>query len=529
MNHSTKNKQIYKGAFALVFAGIIGKVISAFYRIPLQNLTGDIGFYIYQQIYPIIGIAITIALYGFPSAIAKFLAENKAKASKPLSKNIIGVLLLFHVFLFLLIYCFRSQIALWMGDEDLVEALKLVAWIFLFVPILSLLRGIQQSEKRMYLTANSQLIEQLIRACIIIGTAAFISLGYLSVYRIADGAVLATTVAFLASTLYLLFHRKKGPLCDGMEERVFGFSSLWSTIIFGGIVISLNHMLLLLMQFADSVTVVPGLVEYGLSTTEAMKAKGVIDRGQPLLQLVTVVGSSFAMALMPEITKQNWHANKKQAFNQIQSSLKFCLLLSVGATAGLWILMPEINQLLFTDRLGSNSLRILALTLLVSPLTLVVASLLQGFGYMKWTAFLIFFGLWVKILLNKWFVPSFGISGNALATVCTIVVIFVINYWLLRKRVIKQRLLHLPLLRLILATGLLIAIECLLKFLNNNLLHLVTRLELVIFVLFSVVLGFLVFLFSLRWLNILTKEEWNQLPMPKKWNYKGVNRDETNH
>lgn len=72
-----KTNHVYKGAFALLIAGLLSKVISAFYRIPLQNLTGDIGFYIYQQVYPILGIAFIFALYGFPSAISKYFAEHQ--------------------------------------------------------------------------------------------------------------------------------------------------------------------------------------------------------------------------------------------------------------------------------------------------------------------------------------------------------------------------------------------------------------------------------------------------------------------
>ncbi len=46
------NTDVMKGALLLTLAGLAGKVLSAGYRIPLQNLTGDVGFYIYQQVYP---------------------------------------------------------------------------------------------------------------------------------------------------------------------------------------------------------------------------------------------------------------------------------------------------------------------------------------------------------------------------------------------------------------------------------------------------------------------------------------------
>jgi len=62
---------IIQGALILTIAGIISKILSAFYRIPIQNLTGDLGFYLYQQIYPFIAIVIILTLYSFPAAISQ--------------------------------------------------------------------------------------------------------------------------------------------------------------------------------------------------------------------------------------------------------------------------------------------------------------------------------------------------------------------------------------------------------------------------------------------------------------------------
>ncbi|GAJ27396.1 stage V sporulation protein [Liquorilactobacillus sucicola DSM 21376 = JCM 15457] len=61
------NRQIntmMKGTAILTVASVIAKILSAFYRIPFENLVGNTGFYIYQQVYPIYGIGMTFALTG---------------------------------------------------------------------------------------------------------------------------------------------------------------------------------------------------------------------------------------------------------------------------------------------------------------------------------------------------------------------------------------------------------------------------------------------------------------------------------
>lgn len=75
-------RRVMQGAFVLTIASFIAKVLSALYRIPLQNLVGDEGFYVYQQVYPIYGIAMTLALSGLPQFISKYVAERKILSSE---------------------------------------------------------------------------------------------------------------------------------------------------------------------------------------------------------------------------------------------------------------------------------------------------------------------------------------------------------------------------------------------------------------------------------------------------------------
>lgn len=69
-------KSYMKGAALLTIAALIVKVLSAIYRVPFQNLVGDEGFYIYQQVYPVIFIFVVWTASGFAVAISKMLADN---------------------------------------------------------------------------------------------------------------------------------------------------------------------------------------------------------------------------------------------------------------------------------------------------------------------------------------------------------------------------------------------------------------------------------------------------------------------
>ena len=72
-------KKLFQGTLILTIAALMTKILSAFYRVPFQNIVGDVGFYIYQQVYPFYGIAVSLSTYGFPLVISKLYAEETAK------------------------------------------------------------------------------------------------------------------------------------------------------------------------------------------------------------------------------------------------------------------------------------------------------------------------------------------------------------------------------------------------------------------------------------------------------------------
>src|SRR5699024_10994758 len=178
---------LVRGALLLTLAGLISKILSAGYRIPLQNLTGDLGFYIYQQVDPLLGIATVLALYGFHSAISKLTADMRAEGRQISFRNFYGplgaILLGINGVIFIFLRMNAEFIAVWVGDKNLGSAYELVAFVFLLIPFTSLLRDVFQGYQEMKLTAYSQIAEQFIRVFIII-IAAYMSANSSYLYNI---------------------------------------------------------------------------------------------------------------------------------------------------------------------------------------------------------------------------------------------------------------------------------------------------------------------------------------------------------
>ncbi|PAE06255.1 hypothetical protein CHI12_17465 [Terribacillus saccharophilus] len=510
-------KRLFHGAFVLAIAGLISKILSAGYRVPFQNIVGDKGFYIYQQVYPFLGIAASLALYGIPAAVSRLVADRYRSTSPSLRSFYlpIGVFLIgLAVITFALLYMAAPQIAGLMGDTALEKPLQAASFIFLAVPFTSILRGVYQGKQNMTPTAVSQVVEQIVRVGLILAVTFLLVRSGSDLYDIGAKAALASLIGACFGIVILCLFMRKEPIISSVEQRL-PWTHIIKTILVYGLFICLNYMLLLLLQFADAFTLVSGLLDHGLNLDEAREWKGIYDRGQPLVQLGIVVGSSLALAFVPSITKEQLISEKKAVVHLLHSGWKLSFLLSIAATAGLVALFPLVNELLFKDDVGTYSLQVFTLTIFVCSLTLTTASMLETLGKWKQTAAIIAAGFLLKWFLNEWLVPIYGIMGASLATVITVACILACNMFLLKQHLPEIKLFQLPwkslfvgLLSMLVAVGLLYVAAV-------ELFHVKTRILLLAYVLFAVIVGALLYGITLIKTGAFNRAELESLPFSK--------------
>jgi len=75
---SKSSKSFVAGAAILAFAGVLVKIIGAFFRIPLANAIGTAGMCYYEVAYPYYAGLLVISTAGFPTAISKMVSERCA-------------------------------------------------------------------------------------------------------------------------------------------------------------------------------------------------------------------------------------------------------------------------------------------------------------------------------------------------------------------------------------------------------------------------------------------------------------------
>ncbi|WP_382350458.1 putative polysaccharide biosynthesis protein [Lederbergia graminis] len=505
-----------KSALILTAAAFIVKILSAIYRVPFQNIVGDVGFYIYQQVYPIYGIAIILATSGFPVIISKLAAESEKGKYRHLAHGMQAAfytLLIIGVCLFSLFFFGADIIARLMGDVQLSPLIKITAFIFLLLPFYSVGRGYFQSYGDMVPTASSQVLEQIIRVSFILIIAILLVNKGSSLYAVGSGAMFASLFGGISGFGLLCYYAMKRKAFRRLFVSGLSFKKFYKTaqiVLIHGTAICISGMLLVLLQLVDSFSIYSLLRHSGMEMEQAKVLKGIFDRGQPLIQLGTVVASSFSLALVPLIASA-WRQNNESTLQEKSiNALNITIVISVGATIGLVNIMKPTNIMLFANSEGSNVLAVLAVSILFSSFILVSSGILHGLGHVFAPGKYILLGVVCKTVGNVLLIPLWGTMGAALATIISLFIIMVLMLKKLNERIeiiaiLKNNSKSLLLAAIMMTIGLQIWL-LLFELMDTN------RFISSICALTGVVIGAFIYLFIIIKRNVLSEEEFAIIP-----------------
>ncbi|ANZ70524.1 hypothetical protein IV79_GL000991 [Pediococcus claussenii] len=507
-----------RGAMVLSLASLIAKILSAIYRIPLQNLVGNTGFYVYQQVYPIYGIGMTFALSGFPIFISKIIAEQPSEKERwRINFYSFLILVIISIAFFLAIFCSSHLIAVWMGDSQLTPLLKAVSFMFLFMPLLAAGRGYYQGIYDVVPTALSQVVEQFVRVAVIIAVAVLATKLSWNVYFMGKWAMASSSIAAVFSSLFFLQFGRKLLAKIPTEIDFKKLGHLFKRFVIEGGLVCLMASMIILLQLVDSFTVKNGLVSSGVSNEAAKGLKGVFDRAQPLVQLGVVIATSFGAALLPSLTRAVQKRNQVEFYRSAVSLIRVSTIISVAASLGMIAIMPEINVLLFGDTSGSSSLAIYNLSIIFSALIFVYNSVLQSINRLRATFFAVLAGLLVKIALNSWFVQRMGINGASIVTVLSLMTV-AIAMGVLVPRQINQRVYVKDgfIFKLIFGAGIMTIVVGSFATVLTKILPLTNRAVTMLNVIISIVIGVTIFAVYVFKAHLLSVREWLVLPYGKQ-------------
>lgn len=421
MSENFGMKGYMKGALLLTIAAIIVKVLSAIYRVPFQNLVGDEGFYIYQQVYPFISFFVVWTSGGFAVAISKMLAdaqlsEHSLEQKNSISQTIFHYLIFLSIVFFCILFFGSNFLANMMGDIGLAPLLRTGAFITLVMPFLAIMKGTFQSTGNMKPVAYAQVFEQFTRVVIILVGSFIIMTTTESLYASGNVAVLGTIIGEVAGVVLLLYFTKKSNGVWKVKRKAIHKWTIIKKVTVLSLSVSMSSLLLLSFQLIDSFTVFSLLVESGMDEQVAKETKGIYDRGQPLVQMGIVIASSLSLAIVPLIAYQSNKKKGRSTHPFVQVTYRTSVLFGVAASLGLIVVMPYVNQMLFETDALSNVLKVSVLQIIPLSIILTFTAILQGMDKLKIPFVILFGAIMVKYFGNIYLIPRFEVMGSAMTS-----------------------------------------------------------------------------------------------------------------
>ncbi len=512
-----KGNKLLEGTMILATAALTSKFLGFFYKVVLARLIEDSGLGIYEKVYPIYVTILTVSIVGVPVAISKLVSEKKALDKDQLADYIFKIALNFSfvfglVTTILLILFARPLAEYIIDDPDTYYSILAIAPAVFVVSVMASFRGYFQGQQRMIPTAVSQVVEQFVRIVTLL-ILAYLLLPF-GIEFAAAGAASGAFFGSVAGLIILYFvYFKKEKFKFKLESDNSDFPEVKKVLrqIFNlALPISIGGLVLPVMRLIDMLLISRRLQVAGFSLEEATALFGQFNgMAMTLVRFPTVIAASLAVSLVPAISEANELEANNLVNSRIAKAFKLIAIISIPASAGLFILAEPLCRLIFDNAQAALPLRYLSVGVIAVSLQQMTSSILQGFNKPKLPAINLFFGALVNVILNYTLtaMPSLNIRGAAIATVLGFSVAAILNSYyvfkLAKPKLDYSNLIYKPLV----ASGIMIVLvyhsHRILLGLNFDILALI----------FSVLAGIIIYFIVLLLSRVITKKDLLTLPV----------------
>ncbi len=434
-----------KGALILSMAGLIAKVLSAFFRVPLGNLIGDTGMGYYQAGYPIYTLFTAIAIVGIPSTIAKLVAEKRVlgeyQAAQDIFTHTMKLMLGIGIAVSLIIFLttpFMIRTFNWLPETK--YSLWGLALSPFFVCIMGVFRGYFQGMQNMAPTAISQVLENLGRVAVGLALAFFF---FPDLGMAAGGASFGAVAGGMCGALTLgVFYLRKKTSSDheikmnkASKNQGIGFEKVAKMVLVIAIPISIGAAVNSIINFIDSALVIKTLTQTGVDLELANAYFGQLGKVATFINFPLTFGMALVIGLVPAIAEATAKKDSNEVQTKIELGMRFAILIAMPASIGLAVLANPIMNFIYAKAPdGGNILAVAALSILFIMLGQAFTGILQGIGKVWQPVIGIGLAAVVKTILNIIFVAtSLKVVGAALASIVAYMVFAAYNYMMMKK------------------------------------------------------------------------------------------------
>jgi len=508
-----------RGAFTLMFAGMITKILGFINKIILARIIGDVGVGLYMMAYPTLLLTVTLTQLGLPVAISKLIAEasahndrQKIKRILTVSFFIVGSLSIIFTIALISIAPFATHILF--TDKRTLYPLLAIAPIIPIVAIASVLRGYFQGMQNMKPYAYSQVIEQFVRISLV-ATLAQALLPY-GIEFASGGAMISGVIGELISLFYMLWsfkHQKKIRIRRQFMSYLSEGKTTFKQLMNIALPTTGSRLIGSISYFLEPIVVAQSLALAGVTTSMATSQYGeLVGYALPVLGLAGFSTHALHVSLVPTISEAAAHNRFSTIFFRLNQALKIALITGGFSTIICLVFAKPLMELMYHSAHSAIYIYVVAPFFLLLYFQSPLAAALQALDLAKAAMINSLIGAIIKIsfvfiLASR---PELGIIGAALGFSASIVLVTLLHF----ATVVKAIGFRLNTIVFIKGAILLMITGFIAQLIDHFLLIDWTLLPRTLILIFIVSIVYIVLLITLR---MMTKEELSHFPIINKW------------
>ncbi|MCI8853463.1 MAG: polysaccharide biosynthesis protein [Lachnospiraceae bacterium] len=407
---SSKSNYIVQGSI-LAAASILVRIIGMLYRIPVNNIIGDVGMDYYSGAFEIYNIILLISSYSLPLAVSKLVAARvklnqyrnamrlfRGAMMFALAAGAVGALFTFFCADFL-----ASEVV---HTPQSSPALKVLAAAVFILAIMGVIRGYFQGLGTMMPTAVSQIIEQIVNAIVSIAAAGWlfrygleldqeagILLGTTAASYGAAGSTLGTSAGALAGLLFLiavmlLYNRVlQRRIKKDQTRRLLSYSSLMKTLL----------LTILPVILSTAIYNVNGIIDQGVfkylmldvlkedPLTVSQQWGAFTGKYKLLTNVPIAVASALSASTIPALTAARISGSTREMQRKTDGAIRMVMMVCIPSAVGLMALGSPIVELLFHEgvELSGKLLLYGSVSVVFCGLSTLTNGILQGIDQMR--------------------------------------------------------------------------------------------------------------------------------------------------
>ena len=416
-----KKQNFISGTLLLTLTGILSRIIGFYYKIFLSRRIGAEGLGIYQLIFPVFALIISVSAAGIQTAISRYCAQcrQKRQARAYLSVGLSGSLLLSASCVWI-IWHYAPQIGLsLLEDVRTVPLLRIMTLSLPFACIHACINGYYYGRKKAVIPAISQILEQVIRVAGVWLVADIqMQRGQLVTPQIAVWGIL---FGELASSLYSITmvcffsertENKKTVPNPSVPPSSIRLTKIAKDLCSMAVPLTCSRILLSLCQSAEALLIPIKLRDFGYANSDALSVYGILT-GMVFSTIMfpCVLSNSLSVMLLPAIAE----ANSRKQYNLVQKAIRrttqLCVILGLVCTSGFLLCGNWIGIHLFHNTLAGIYVRTLSWICPFLFLASTLCSILHGLGKATLTMLINLAGAAIRIIFVVAGIPLIGLSA----------------------------------------------------------------------------------------------------------------------